>query len=102
MGYNNVTLDLSHTATSGEDPFAIIDRENVIHLHLADSLGSSKDEHLAPGRGTQPCAEVLRRLKGSATLKSVVLEVSTRRVASREERRAILAESLTFARTNLQ
>lgn len=102
MGYNNVTLDLSHTATSGEDPFAIIERENVVHLHLADGLGSPKDEHLPPGRGTQPCAAVLQRLKDSPALKSVVLEVSTRRVSSREERLALLAESITFARANLQ
>ena len=102
VGYNNVTLDLSHTATSGEDPFEIIARENVVHLHLADGLGSSQDEHLAPGRGSQPCAEVLALLKSSTSLKSVILEVSTRRVATREERLEILAESLAFARGNLE
>ena len=74
----------------------------MVHLHLADGLGSPKDEHLPPGRGTQPCAAVLQRLKDSPALKSVVLEVSTRRVSSREERLALLAESLTFARANLQ
>ena len=102
IGYDNVTLDLSHTATSGEDPFVIIERENVVHLHLADGVGLPKDEHLAPGRGTQPCAEVLHRLKSSTSLKSVVLEVSTRRVATGKERREILGESLAFARRNLE
>jgi hypothetical protein len=32
----------------------------------------------------------------------VILEVSTRRVATREERLEILAESLAFARGNLE
>ena len=59
--FDHVTLDLSHTATSGTDALAMARAlgERLVHLHLADGLGSAKDEHLVPGRGTQPCAEVL-------------------------------------------
>jgi hypothetical protein len=32
------------------------------HIHLADGSAGPKDEHLVPGRGGQPCAEVLDRL----------------------------------------
>ena len=36
--------------------------DRLRHVHLADGSGSNKDEHLVPGRGGQPCAEVLERL----------------------------------------
>ena len=54
-----------------------------------------------PGRGGQPCAEVLERLARNGFDGTVVLEVSTRRAANRAEREADLAEALAFARLNL-
>jgi len=54
-----------------------------------------------PGRGTQPCAELLRSLAGRGFTGSVAVEVGTRRAASRREREADLAESLAFAREHL-
>src|SRR6478672_1789177 len=62
--YEHVTLDLSHTATAGSDALAMADAlgDRLVHLHLADGSGSAKDEHLVPGRGGQPCAELLERL----------------------------------------
>ena len=62
--YDHVTLDLSHTATAGSDALAMV-RDlgpRLTHLHLADGVGSPRDEHLVPGRGTQPCGEVLETL----------------------------------------
>jgi sugar phosphate isomerase/epimerase len=98
-----VTLDLSHTAVSGSDAVAMADAlgERLAHLHLTDGSGSNRDEHLVPGRGGQPCAEVLERLARRGFAGTVVLEVSTRRAANRAEREADLAEAFAFARLNL-
>ena len=54
-----------------------------------------------PGRGGQPCTEVLELLARNGFAGTVVLEVSTRRAANRAEREADLAEALAFARLNL-
>ena len=63
--------------------------------------GSAKDEHLVPGRGTQPCAELLERLAARRSTGNVVVEVGTRRADDRTEREADLAEALAFARLHL-
>jgi sugar phosphate isomerase/epimerase len=101
--FPSVTLDLSHTAVSGSDAVAMADAlgDRLAHLHLADGSGSNRDEHLVPGRGAQPCAEVLESLAGRGFEGTVVLEVSTRRSANRADREADLAEALAFARLNL-
>jgi sugar phosphate isomerase/epimerase len=78
--------------------------DRLTHLHLTDGSGAPRDEHLVPGRGTQPCAEVCERLADSrfaADGGTVVLEVSTRRCRTRQERTGLLAESLLFARLHL-
>jgi sugar phosphate isomerase/epimerase len=101
--YPHVTLDLSHTATSRSDALAMTHAlgDRLAHVHLADGSGSSRDEHLVPGRGGQPCAEVLETLALRRFAGTVVLEVSTRRVASTEQRESDLAEALAFTRLNL-
>lgn len=103
VGYQHYTLDLSHTATSGVDPLAMMDRmgSGLAHVHLADGTGSPRDEHLVPGQGSQPCAQVLERLAASGYSGVVALEVNTRRCRTRDERAAMLAESLLFARVYL-
>jgi len=101
--YRNVTLDLSHTATAGIDGLEVAQAlgDRLSHLHLADGIGSAKDEHLIPGRGTQPCADVLELLAGQGFSGTVVVEVNTRRARSRSEREADLAQALEFARVHL-
>ncbi len=102
--YPEVTLDLSHTAVSGSDALEMAKElgPRLSHLHLADGTGiTNKDEHLVPGRGTQPCAEVLAHLAGQQFAGYVVLEVNTRRAASRAERRDDLAQALEFTRSHL-
>jgi sugar phosphate isomerase/epimerase len=102
-GYPHYTLDLSHTATAQVDAVAMAQRmgSRLAHLHLADGSGAPRDEHLVPGRGSQPCAEVCRGLVAQGFAGTVVLEVSTRRARTRVERRAALTESLLFARLHL-
>ena len=98
--YANVTIDLSHTATAGSDPIQMVHElgPRLRHIHLADGTGSAKDEHLIPGQGTQPCAELLELLASRGYDGSVVIEINTRKASSRAARQADLAESLAFTR----
>jgi sugar phosphate isomerase/epimerase len=101
--YRHFTIDLSHAATSRTDALDMIDRmsDRLGHVHLADGRGSAKDEHLVPGRGNQPCAEVLEHLAHTGFDGHVVIEVNTRRAMSGAEREADLAEALAFTRLHL-
>jgi sugar phosphate isomerase/epimerase len=101
--YRHHTLDLSHTATARNDALEMADRmgDRLCHVHLADGSGSGKDEHLVPGRGNQPCAEMLERLAARGFGGQVVVEINTRRAMSAAERESDLAESLAFTRLNL-
>lgn len=100
--YDHLTLDLSHTAVSGSDALAMATEmsDRLAHLHLADGTGANRDEHLVPGRGSQPCAALLEALATQGYEGSVILEINTRRAANRMEREADLAEALAFARLN--
>jgi sugar phosphate isomerase/epimerase len=74
--------------------------DRLSHVHLADGSGSPRDEHLVPGRGTQPCGELLEHLATRGFNGSVVVEVSTRR-HSPGERELDLAAALAFARLHV-
>jgi sugar phosphate isomerase/epimerase len=104
VGHRHYTLDLSHTAAAGADALALLDRmgAGLAHVHLADGSGAPRDEHLVPGRGAQPCAQVCERLAASDFGGAVVVEISTRRCRTREERAALLDEALLFARLHLR
>jgi sugar phosphate isomerase/epimerase len=103
----NVTLDLSHTAASASDAIVMANDlgARLAHIHLADGTGVSNgpvpDEHLIPGRGRQPCAELLRGIAATGYRGLVVAEVNTRRAATRDDRLDDLTETLAFARTHL-
>ena len=101
--YPHTTLDLSHTSVSGSDALEVARDlgDRLAHIHLADGSGSARDEHLIPGRGTQPCGELLTALTDRGFDGTVVVEVSTRRAADRAAREADLAEALAFARGHL-
>jgi len=101
----HVTLDLSHTAVSGSDALAMADQlgSRLVHVHMADGTATGlPDEHLVPGRGTQPCAELLASLCPRGYTGMVVLEVTTRRAPTPEARRADLADALAFTRQHLK
>jgi sugar phosphate isomerase/epimerase len=100
-----VTLDLSHTAVSGSDGLEMAGQlgSRLAHVHLTDGTKPGlPDEHLVPGRGNQPCAELLERLPGMGYPGMVVVEISTRRALTPAERYADLEESLAFARDHLR
>ena len=97
------TLDLSHTATAGTDAMDMARRmgAGLVHLHLCDGNGASTDEHLVPGRGTQPAVEMCQMLAGGEFTGHVILEVTTSFARTKGERDGLLSESLDFARTHL-
>jgi sugar phosphate isomerase/epimerase len=101
--FPDFTLDLSHTSVSQSDALemAATMGDRLSHVHIADGTGTARDEHLVPGRGTQPCAEFLEGLAGRGFEGLVVVEVNTRKADDRAEREADLAEALAFTRLNL-
>jgi len=101
----HVTLDLSHTAVSGSDALEMATDlgRRLAHLHLTDGTTPGlPDAHLVPGRGSQPCGPVLDLLTAHGYQGMVVVEISTRRALSEQERYADLEESLAFARKHLR
>jgi len=101
--YPDFTLDLSHTSVSRSDALEMAAGmgERLSHVHIADGVGTARDEHLVPGRGTQPCAELLEGLTVQGFDGLVVVEVNTRKAEHHAEREADLAEALAFTRLNL-
>ncbi|EWC58548.1 Sugar phosphate isomerase/epimerase [Actinokineospora spheciospongiae] len=102
-GHRHYTLDLSHASAARVDAMALAGRmgAGLTHVHLADGSGLPKDEHLVPGRGDQPCAELLHSLVERDFTGQVVLEVNTRHAKAPGARAAELRESLAFARKHL-
>jgi sugar phosphate isomerase/epimerase len=101
--FRHFTLDLSHTSVSQSDPLAMAERmgDRLTHVHIADGLGTARDEHLVPGRGEQPCAELLEGLATRNFDGTVVVEINTRRAETRLERETDLVEALAFTRLHL-
>ncbi|MGW3962092.1 sugar phosphate isomerase/epimerase family protein [Amycolatopsis sp. NPDC005003] len=103
VGFRHYTLDLSHTAAAEMDALALAQRmgDGLSHVHLADGTGVPKDEHLVPGRGGQPCAELLEKLVSNGFAGQIVLEINTRHAVTAGTRVRDLAEALLFARFHL-
>jgi sugar phosphate isomerase/epimerase len=97
--YTNTTIDLSHAATAHSDPIEMATRlgDRLRHVHMTDGSGSAKDEHLVPGRGTQPCGEFLEHLAGAGFSGHIVAEINTRKAGTREAREADLLAALAFS-----
>ncbi len=98
--YANTTIDLSHAATAHSDPIEMAVRlgDRLRHIHMTDGSGSAKDEHLVPGRGSQPCGDFLEHLATTGFDGHIVMEINTRKAGTREAREADLIESLAFSR----
>jgi sugar phosphate isomerase/epimerase len=104
LDVSQATLDLSHTAVSDSDAIEMAKQlgPRLAHVHLADGTKSGlPDEHLVPGRGSQPCRELLELLPGLGYNGMVVVEIGTRRAQNAKERYNDLAESLRFAKAYL-
>lgn len=104
MDVPHATLDVSHAAVSDSDVLAMAKQlgTRLTHVHMGDGTKPGlPDEHLVPGRGNQPCAELLGWIASSGYEGIVVLEVSTHRAPTLGDRQADLAESLRFTRRHL-
>lgn len=103
-GYAHLTIDLSHASTAGDDALAMIERvgDRLSHLHLTDGSGHTlRDEHLVPGDGDQPVAEILRTLARSNWGGSVIVEIATGASRKFEAKLAPIERSLAVARREL-
>ncbi|WP_420837659.1 sugar phosphate isomerase/epimerase family protein [Agromyces luteolus] len=105
MDCDAVTLDFSHAALSGTDSLQLATDlgERLRHVHLCDGSGAIGegqifDEHLLPGKGREPVAEVLRMLADQGWDGSIVAEVNTRKAKTEAERLEMLRETVAFAR----
>lgn len=102
--YANTTIDLSHAAIAQDDPVAMAERlgDRLRHIHLTDGTDSAKDEHLVPGRGDIGADRFLRHLAATGFTGEIVVEITTRRSGTHDDRAAELRESLEFAREHLE
>lgn len=96
--YSHLTLDLSHASASGTDALDLLGRmgSRLAHLHLSDGHRRGFDEHLVPGRGSQPCAAVIERLATSGFTGIVTHEI--RPPLTHAGTTAALADALAFTR----
>lgn len=108
LDVDHMTLDFSHASLSGRDSleFAMAMGPKLRHIHLCDGTksadqGNMFDEHLVPGRGTQPVAETLKFLGESGWDGQIVAEVVTHKVRDPKKKMAMLVESVAFAREHL-
>ena len=64
LDYADLTLDLSHASTSGQQSIDLVRSwgSRLRHVHLTDGTGFGQDEHLVPGRGDQQAGRVLQYL----------------------------------------
>lgn len=103
QGHASYTLDTSHTSVSRSDAMqmALEMGSALKHLHIADGTGRNSDEHLVPGRGDQPCAEVLRYVADLASCTAVIVEVNTHGPVGSRSRVDDLTEALAYCREHL-
>ena len=100
--YAHVTIDFSHAATAGDDALLMCQAvgSRLAHLHLTDGRGRTfGDEHLVPGDGNQPVAEVLRYLRAHNWYGSIVVEISSGKGRDLDKKLPDIQRSLEFART---
>jgi sugar phosphate isomerase/epimerase len=106
--YDAMTLDFSHASMSGRDSLdlALAMGSRLRHVHLCDGTGAVDprrvlDEHLIPGHGAEPVAEVLQLLARSRWSGSVVAEVNLHAAKTDAARLPLLRETAAFARRHL-
>lgn len=101
----SLTLDFSHAAMQGISALRLARQwgERLAHVHLCDGTSPKEnfhlfDEHLLPGKGTQPVGETLELLAQSGFRGHVIAEVSTAKAQTDDQRVQMVKSSLDFAR----
>ncbi|HVF12071.1 MAG TPA: sugar phosphate isomerase/epimerase [Actinomycetota bacterium] len=79
-GFSQLTLDTSHC---GVDDFDILEALDLVghqtaHVHLSDSRGDHRDNHLLPGTGGLPLKEFVSRLPEAGFRGNLSLELDLR------------------------
>jgi len=102
----SLTLDFSHAAVAGRDALelAIAMGKRLRHVHLCDgTVGEGRliDEHLVPGHGSQPVAEVIRYLSAGGWNGSLIAEVHAPHGSSEAHLLDALNETVAYARAAL-
>lgn len=106
LAVDALTLDFSHAALAGVSSLDLAEQwgDRLRHVHLCDGSSIEPndrvfDEHLLPGRGAQPVAEVLQLLTRRGFSGALIAEINTRSCGSDDARRlALLRETVQFAR----
>jgi sugar phosphate isomerase/epimerase len=107
MDVEHATLDFSHCALAKRDSMelALDLGDRLRHLHLTDGVAAEEgrvfDEHLIPGHGNEPVADVLQMLAARGWTGQVIAEIKTRQARSERDRLRLLVETLEFAREHL-
>jgi len=101
----SLTLDFSHAAMQGVSALRLARQwgQRLSHVHLCDGTSPKEnfhlfDEHLLPGRGTQPVGETLEHLANTGFSGHVIAEVSTGKATSEDQRVSMVKSSLDYAR----
>ncbi|MCR8671453.1 sugar phosphate isomerase/epimerase [Agrococcus sp. HG114] len=107
MDVEHATLDFSHCALAKRDSMqlALDLGDRLRHLHLTDGVAAEEgrvfDEHLIPGHGNEPVADVLQMLAAQQWTGQVIAEIKTRYARNETQRLRLLVETLEFAREHL-
>lgn len=105
LDVSSLTLDFSHAAMQDVSALKLAKQwgDRLAHIHLCDGTSPKEnfhlfDEHLVPGRGTQPVAETLEAVAGAGFTGHVIAEVSTRTATNDDQRVALVRSALDYAR----
>jgi sugar phosphate isomerase/epimerase len=101
----SLTLDFSHAAMQDVSALRLARQwgERLAHIHLCDGTSPKDnfhlfDEHLLPGKGSQPVAETLEHVATTGFSGHVIAEVSTGKANTEAQRVQMVKASLDYAR----
>ena len=105
LNVSSLTLDFSHAAMQNVSALNLARQwgPRLAHIHLCDGTSPQEkfhmfDEHLVPGRGTQPVAQTLEMVSETGFSGHVIAEVSTRKATTDDQRVASVKLSVDYAR----
>ena len=104
MDVEHATLDFSHCALARRNSLDLahdLGLEKLRHIHLTDGVAADDkkvfDEHMLPGHGNEPVAEVLEWLAENDWDGQVIAEIKTGKAKTDRDRLRLLTETLDFA-----
>jgi sugar phosphate isomerase/epimerase len=105
LDVSSLTLDFSHAAMQDVSALSLVRQwgDRLAHVHLCDGTSPKEnfhlfDEHLLPGKGTQPVADTLETISRNGFTGHVIAEVSTSSARTEKERVDMVRSALNYAR----